>query len=245
MNCKGVTEVTVIRAPRHQFGCPQRDTCPLHRKRTVSIKAVWMFMGFVLGMSRVPFFSSSGRRTTVLWAIRSISRVFWFFDLKETNLLKLAWRFGSLRVLITSLHLLPSIETNSSRSIALSMFLTPLATIYTSMCVNLLIGGVSTGIKRYDFLLSRPSTSLNQFFFAKHKESILRKIFEGFWHGGDRSSYVCFGFDNSRNPERLNLCILLCSLCTHFRWLHRCLTLRLKVFERFKKQFESSLYMYK
>ncbi|CAN7000213.1 unnamed protein product [Brassica oleracea var. botrytis] len=53
------------------------------------------------------------------------------------------------------------------------MFLTPLATIYTSMCVNLLRGGVSTGIKR--------------------------KIVEGF---GDRSSYVCFGSDNSRNPER-------------------------------------------
>lgn len=65
---------------------------------------------------------------------------------------------------------------------ALSMFLTLLATIYTSMCVNLQRGGVSTGIKRYAFLLYKSSsTSLNHFFFvAKHKESIFRKIVEGF-----------------------------------------------------------------
>lgn len=62
---------------------------------------------------RALFFSSRGRRATLLWVMRSISRVFWFFDLKETNLLKSAWRFGSLRVSIISLHL-PSIETNPS-----------------------------------------------------------------------------------------------------------------------------------
>ena len=99
----------------------------------------------------------------------------------------------------------------------------------------------------FDHILT-PSINRNESFifcFEKHKESIFRKIVEGFWHGGDRSSHVCFGFDNSRNPERLNLCIFLCSLCTHFHWLHRCLTLRLKVFERFRKQLESSLQMYR
>lgn len=42
------------------------------------------------------------------------------------------------------------------------------------------------------------------FFFVKHKKSIFRKVFNGFRHG-DCSSCVCFGFDNSRNPKRLNL----------------------------------------
>ena len=58
---------------------------------------------------------------------------------------------------------------------------------------------------------------LHLFCFVRHKESILRNIVNGFRHSGDRSSCVCFGFDNSRNPKRLNLYILFCSLCTHFR----------------------------
>ncbi|WZZ87786.1 hypothetical protein YC2023_116365 [Brassica napus] len=42
---------------------------------------------------------------------------------------------------------------------------------------------------------------LHLFCFVSHKESILRNVVNGFRHGGDRSSCVCFGFDNSRNPK--------------------------------------------
>ncbi|KAF2560373.1 hypothetical protein F2Q70_00018257 [Brassica cretica] len=57
------------------------------------------------------------------------------------------WSLGSVRLLYLYRN-----ET-VSRSIALNMFLTTLATIYNLMCVNLLIGGVSTDIK------SLPETS--------------------------------------------------------------------------------------